>query len=323
MRIFKVKNVGSDHGDCFFIEIQNSIWKSIIMVDGRCGKKASLNEISDVVLTYGHIDYLVITHVDQDHLLGVKKLFERDVTDSVRKAFEKTVILYNYVTKPVVSYRQAKEFEELILDNCVISTVLKNYILYSSPCLKIISSEMRRNLDPREQGEYAVMTLLHPKREGIEEVYRDYMNWELNNDYSVDSPLINKHSIVFLLEYADKCILFTGDCEMEEIIEEVDQLKNMSQNNYRKIDLIKISHHGAYQNNRELPKFASNHKCTQYFVTGRETWDGDHPSKDLLKEIVDEVEEDIEVFTHVNIDSENGYHIIPRDEIILIGEAEI
>lgn len=321
MRKFKVKNVGSDHGDCFFIEIQNSIWKSIIMVDGRCGKKASLNEISDVVLEYGHIDYLVITHVDQDHLLGMKKLFEREVTDPVRKAFEKAVILYNYVTKPVVSYRQAKEFEELILDNCVISTVLKNYTPYSSPCLKIISSKMRRNLDPREQREYAVMTLLHPKREGIEEVYRDYMNWELNKHYSVNSPLINKHSIVFMLEYAEKCILFTGDCEMEEIIEEVDRLKNMSQKGYRKIDLIKISHHGAYHNNNGLPTFASNHECSQYFVTGREAWDGNHPSKKLLEEIAGEVGEEIKVFTHVKIDSENGYRIVPQDEIILIGEA--
>ncbi len=321
MRKFKVQNVGSDHGDCFFIEIENSIGKSIIMVDGRCGKKASLNEINDVVLEYGHIDYLVITHVDQDHLLGVKKLFERAITDPVRKAFEKAVILYNYVTKPVISYRQAKEFEKLILDNCVISTVLENYTPYSSPCLKIISSEMRRNLDPKEQREYAVMTLLHPKREGIEEVYKDYMKWDKNNKYSVDSSLINKHSIVFLLEYEDKCILYTGDCEMEQIKEEVDQLKNMSQDEYRKIDLIKISHHGAYHNNSGLPKFASNHKCTQYFVTGKDTWDGNHPSKDLLKEIVDAVGEEIMVFTHVNIDSENGYRIIPQDEIILIGEV--
>jgi len=322
MRKFKVRNVGSDHGDCFFIEIENSIWKSIIMVDGRSGeKKKFLNEISEVVLEYGHIDYLVITHVDQDHLLGVKKLFERGVTDPVRKAFEKTVILYNYVTKPVVSYRQAKEFEEVILDNCVISTVLKNYTLYSSPCLKIISSEMRRNLDPREQGEYAVMTLLHPKREGIEAVYKDYMKWDRNHDDSADSSLINQHSIVFLLEYGDKCALFTGDCEMKQVIEEINQLKNMRQEEeYRSIDLIKISHHGACYNNVGLPNFAGNHKCTQYYVTGKEKWDEYHPSKSLLKEIANKVGKEIKVYTHVNIESEDGYQIISQDELILIGE---
>ena len=110
---------------------------------------------------------------------------------------------------------------------------------------------------------------------------------------------------------------------MGKIMEEVDQLKNMGQEEYRKIDLIKISHHGAFHNNSGLPKFAGNHKCTQYLVTGKETWDGDHPSKDLLKKIVDEVKEEVIVFTHVNIDSENGYHITPRDEIILIGDGEI
>lgn len=271
MSKFIVRNVGSDHGDCFFIEIENSIWKSIIMVDGRSGNNASLKEIRKVLLEYGHIDYLIITHIDQDHILGVNKLLKRKAKDPVRKVFEKTVILYNYVTKPVVSYRQAKDFEELILDNCVIPSVLKNYTPYSSPCLKIISSEMRKNLDPREQEEYAVMTMLHPKREGIDEVYKDYMRWDKNNHHSVNYPLINKNSIVFLLEYANKCILFSGDCEMGKIMEEVDQLKNMGQEEYRKIDLIKISHHGAFHNNSGLPKFAGNHKCTQYLVTGKET----------------------------------------------------
>lgn len=317
MRIFKIRNVGRNHGDCFFLEIGNAICRNIIMVDGRRGDKESLEEISDAVLEYKQIDYLIITHVDEDHLLGIKKLFDRKKEDPVRKAFANTVILYNYVSRPVISYQQAKEFEKLILEHTVISTVMKNYTFYSSPCLKIISSEMRRELDPREQGEYAVLTLLHPKREGVEKLYKDYLKWERNQG-KPDNLLINQQSIVFLLEYGENCVLFTGDCNMDQVMEEIDQLKHMRQGKeYRKIDLIKLAHHGANENNKGLPQFAANHKCNRYYVTGKEVWDGKHPSQKLLQDLTQKVGEKIYVYTQVNINSENGYQVLHQDELIL------
>ena len=179
---------------------------------------------------------------------------------------------------------------------------MKNYIEYSSPCLKIISSEMRKALDPREQGAYAVMTLLHPKRDGIDEVYKDYLKWNKKNGERADSRLINRQSIVFLLEYEDKCILFAGDCDFDQVMGDIDQLKNMKQGEkYRKIDLIKLAHHGAHSENKGLIYFARNHKCTQYYVTGKEEWDGQHPSVKLLEELADAVEEQIIVYTNVKI----------------------
>lgn len=68
--MIRVKNVGKNHGDCFFIEIENSAHRSVIMVDGRNGGQ-SFEEMKGMVLAYGSIDYLIVTHIDKDHINGI------------------------------------------------------------------------------------------------------------------------------------------------------------------------------------------------------------------------------------------------------------
>lgn len=299
----KIKNVGINHGDCFFIEIENDADRCIIMVDGRKGDGESFNEIREMILEYKRIDYLIVTHIDNDHIKGILKVFSLPETDLVRQAFYSTVILYNYVTKPIISYTQAREFEKLIQNNTVISTVKKCYEMYSSPCLKILSVTKRKVLDPWEQkdyGKYAVLTILHPHKEGIEDVYKDFI---IHPDKS-SNKVVNKNSVVFLLEYGEHAALFTGDCFMKDIIDEIDQLKNMkSEKGFRKIDLIKIPHHGSYYNNEELAEFAKRHRTREFIVTGSKDWNKRHPSIKVLKEL-DEIVDDtnrIVIHTHVGL----------------------
>lgn len=298
----KIRNVGTNHGDCLFIEIENGVNKSIIMVDGRKGDQKSFDEIKEVILGYGSINYLIVTHIDNDHINGILKIYNLPQNDPVRQAFFNTIILYNYVTKPVISYSQAQKFEKLIQDNIVISTIKEYYYKYSSPCLKILSAERRRKLDPREQEDfenYAVLTLLHPHKEGVEQVYKDYMKHPKKSTAS----LVNRNSIVFMLEYGEHIALFTGDCYMQNIADEVDQLKNMKGvGGYRKIDLIKMPHHGSKENNEGLAEFARNHGTREFIVTSKEEWEKDLPSKKILMELDDIVEDIHQIVLHTHTD---------------------
>ena len=83
----RIRNVGINHGDCFFIEIENGLCKSIIMVDGRKGDKKSLDEIEKAVLEYGNIDYLIVSHIDNDHINGILKILNLPKDDPIKKAF--------------------------------------------------------------------------------------------------------------------------------------------------------------------------------------------------------------------------------------------
>lgn len=283
----QIEIVGEKHGDCFFIEVKNDVCRNIIMVDGQKGDKESLEAIKEKILFYEKIDYLVVTHIDNDHINGILKIFELPETDNIRRAFKDTVIFYNYVTKPVISYAQARAFEQLIQKNVVLSTICKDYRKYSSPCLKILSAEQRKYFDPRRQGkldDYLVMTLLHPDRYGIEKVHLDY----LKGRKKPAAELINKNSIAFLLEqgYPGWAALFTGDCYLDDLMDEIKQLKNMQEGEkYRSIDILKIPHHGAKEYNQGLAEFCDRHAVHKFILTGPSKWDGSHPSRDILKKV--------------------------------------
>lgn len=326
--MIKIRNVGTSHGDCFFIEIKNDINKIIIMVDGRKGDRRSFDEIKNVILEYGSINYLIVTHIDNDHINGILKIYNLPRTDPVRQAFSDTTILYNYVTKPVISYTQAQEFEKLIKDNAVVSTIKEYYYKYSSPCLKILSAERRKRLDPREQEDfknYAVLTFLNPRKEGVEQVYKDYMK----HPNASTANIVNKNSIVFMLEYGEHIALFTGDCYLQNITDEIDQLKNMQGKGvgeYRKIDMIKMPHHGSEENNEGLAEFARNHKTREFFLTSKEKWEKNLPSKKILMELnaIADDKNQIVIHTHTDLsDLGELKHIkISENDVIVWGDEK-
>lgn len=298
-----IKTLGEKQGDCFFIEIQNDVCKNIIMVDGQQGDLDSFQEIKKLILDYGQIDYLVITHIDNDHINGILKIFELPETDDVRRAFQHTIIFYNHVIRPIISYSQAQELEKLIGNNVVVPTIRRNYNEFSSPCLKILSAEQRKYFDPQQQensNNYVVMTFLYPHKQGVEKVHQDY----LKNKKKASSNLINKNSIAFLLEHGQWAALFTGDGYMRDIMDELSQLKNMREgDSFRQISLVKIPHHGAEENNKDLAVFCERHAVCKFILTGQKKWDAYHPSKKVFVEVdqIHKNENPIYLFTNISV----------------------
>lgn len=306
----KVYNIGKGLGECFVIEISNALWTSIIVVDGRNGRnRESIAQIKEVLDKYNRIDYLVITHIDADHIAGIL-----DIMKSEYEKFKRTVIIYNYVARRVVNYQHAKLFEEMILDNTVIPTCRKDYTMYSSPCLKILSYEKRCKFDvSEEEKNFAFLTLLYPDKQGIIEVQNDYFDKQKCGRIQPNGELVNRRSVVFLLEYKGKTLLFTGDCYFGDIIDKVKSLCNFQD---KKIDLIKIAHHGAKKNNMRLSEFAEKHHCSKFIVTGEEKWNEKHPSKELLEELTSMIQGNIEIFTTVDMSeytNENTRCIFSKD----------
>ena len=62
------------------------------------------------------------------------------------------------------------------------------------------------------------------------------------NDFNPDRSEGNGSSIAFLAEFAGRCVLFSGDAFSEVIIQSLDHIS------HRKVDLLKISHHGGKRN---------------------------------------------------------------------------
>jgi metal-dependent hydrolase (beta-lactamase superfamily II) len=286
MTEFEIISLGDGLGDCFFIHIKNDLdWECVILVDGRTGAVTTgfMDILKKQIDVYEKIDYMVITHIDNDHLGGIIKLLQLPQDDLVRKKLEKTVVIYNYVTRCVINYNHAATLERELLNHTVVPTSRKDYITYSCPILKLLSFEKRKIFDVNTGDKRcAYLTLLHPNKLGIDEVYQDYEEKQRKGVKTPKKELVNRQSIAFLFEFAGKKVLFGGDGYIDELGEKVEQLKNMKTT---KIDLIKIPHHGAQDNNNELADFSKRHQCTRFIITGETVWRGLHPAESVLEDL--------------------------------------
>lgn len=295
MSSFVIKPVGDGLGDCFFIELSNECWKNIIMVDGRDGTKNNNFDIEKAIELYISIDYLIVTHVDKDHINGVIKLIK-----SNPDKFSNTVIIYNYVTRSTISFSHAVKFEKLLSENCVIPTCRKDYSMYSSPCLKLLSYYKRCNFDIEDkQRSIACLTLIHPDKAGVDEVYDEYRR-KYNIGKPYNSKLINRNSIAFIIEFMDKTVLFTGDCEFSLLVKKLENLWNFKN---KKIDMIKIPHHGAKENCNELAKYSEIHNCKTFLLTGEKNWakKKEHPSEKVLNELLGVFGDLVKIYTNIDL----------------------
>lgn len=316
-----IQNMGENLGDFFLIELERDVVKCVIMVDGHTIQNGYQQKIRSQIGKYESIDYLIVTHVDGDHIRGVSKY----LNDKRFKAiFKNTVIIYNFVTKKMINYKDAYNFEKMVEGHYVIPTGRYDYINFSNELLQIISLEKRMKFDVNNQ--HAYLTLIAPDREGIERVYNDY-NEKLkkanNSIKAIASPktdIANHNSIVFLLEFAGKKLLFMGDNNIDKIEPLVDGLKNMSN---EKIDLIKVGHHGALDENKRLVEFAKNHQCNQFIVTGEKDWEENsrlHPSEVILKQLNDSGLSGLKLYTKVEISKDEFLKIsIDSSQQIEIG----
>ena len=72
MRIIPLK---AAHGDALIVEAKQEEKAFRIVIDG--GPKETADEISDYFLNLKHIDLLILTHFDADHITGLLKFFEQ------------------------------------------------------------------------------------------------------------------------------------------------------------------------------------------------------------------------------------------------------
>ena len=85
-----VKSFDVDQGDFFLIKVSNAMGKYFnLMVD--CGKRNKLEDLKDA-LNGQRLNGIVVTHVDDDHIVGVIDLMENyDSYDFLDDVF----IIYN------------------------------------------------------------------------------------------------------------------------------------------------------------------------------------------------------------------------------------
>ncbi|MBK1812032.1 MBL fold metallo-hydrolase [Clostridium sp. YIM B02505] len=312
---FKIKNLSVEQADCFLILLENSDGNSCnILVDGNREGKSSTSFLSmkKEIEKLSKLDYIIVTHVDNDHIGGILSLFQEYSTHKLNKLLD-TTLIYNYITRDRISYSQAKKFEDLIEGRLVIQSYKETY--EKKHCLlKILNISERciatTILTNRDKNAY--LTFISPDKAGIEAVIKDYKDIKNKIKTSPNKSLVNKNSISFLLEFGGSSVLFLGDTYWKEVQPIVGNIKNLEN-----INLIKIPHHGASKNNENIIEWSFKMHCKKFIITGKENWDKEHPDEMIIEELNKVYGNNVKIYSKINLKIDGN--VINSEEIDMLG----
>jgi beta-lactamase superfamily II metal-dependent hydrolase len=319
----KIKVFPAANGDSFLISVKNRNF----IIDGGKGELCHnmlVNEIKQIEKSNQIIDLLIVTHIDDDHIAGIIKLYnEKDIDSSIFKK-----VWFN--SGSLISYKLSEEEKKdreiplnpLSREMSVTQGLTLEKRLHMSDAWEkeLICAGYTYNL-----GEGMTITTLSPdldtlielnnkwevEKERIEEKLKrkrmmsttnDYdkkVNELFDEDFVEDKSLFNKSSIAFLLEYEGYRVLMLGDSHPSIVVKSLTRL-GFSEENKLKVNVMKISHHGSRHNtSNELLRMI---ECTRFIISSDGSKHG-LPNKRSLARIIKIMDEPVTFY--FNYDSMN------------------
>lgn len=282
----------AESGDCILLELNN---KKCVLIDG--GFAITYYDylkplLIDLYSQGCSIEYLVLTHFDQDHIIGLLNLMR----ENGKKGKEKIIPVKNIICNNFsflfqsgnegvasgnlpISYSQQKSFEELCFDNGYVlpeKVISGDSFCGSGYTIKIISptfEDLKKCCKKIESSSDEII-----KRPIDGKIYDDIGKW---SDCPLKSPLntYNCASLAFEIIYKDKRLLFCGDANMGAYKDKLD----------KKYDLIKLSHHGTFYGNQCF--VGKNPTTAEYYLLSTNACREEHPNRRLLSGILTQAQE--------------------------------
>lgn len=315
-----VKSFDVGQGDFFLIKVSNSAGKYFnLMVD--CGKTGKSEELKKA-LNGQRLNGIVVTHVDNDHIIGVIDLLEND---ECCVFLDTAFIIYNKYDETLITYENGNKLYQEIKCRLSQKMLLKSYARNYSKENKAI--ERRRKIEELPihilskvqralmnatmlEEDNIYITLLSPNIDTLKKFMRDWKKVnESTKKIQENSSFKNQSSVTFLLEFNGKRLLMLGDGIASETFEALKDIRGVET-----IDYIKLSHHGARNSNDGIEKFVINYSCKEFGVTIKDNQDGEklHPNRDIIKILVDQ---GCHIYTSTNYQCADISDLIHRIEI--------
>lgn len=319
--MFKVEMLPAADGDCFWIEYGDEKNPNRILIDSGRGETGNLlkSKINELPEEQRHFELLIISHYDEDHILGIIKFFKSQhpvVTfDDVwfngkhhLRNHEQNNLYKNRMA--ILSYSQGDELSETIVNNNLpwnkafnrkavcfdpagslpIKTLkggMKLTILSPTPeKLKqldgVWDSIVTAAFIPPVTEELKLMAAFSKPIEDLTPEVVMKLAAE-DNSKDIDDSKSNGSSIAVLAVYDKKGALFAADAHKDVLEKALKKLAAVDKK--LKLDLFKIPHHGSTKNiSNTLLKLI---ECSNFFIsTNGGTPEQHNPDKEAIAKII-------------------------------------
>lgn len=288
----KVKN-----GDSFLISSDD--YRTNILVDG--GPRSAKNEvesmINNLIKRQLSLDYICVTHVDNDHICGIIELL---------KVFIKKPIMIKKLKLKGIFYNNFDENENIKINNCEISFKNGNELskLIKEVNIKLVEMEYKEikiiklkandsficgslelNILTPLENEINILKETWEKKNRNISIYRENYGIDIEDIiFKADKKytVINSSSISFLISDRKSIALFSGDASPVSMTKSLLEL-GYNSGNKLKLDLLKLAHHGA--KNSITEEFLEIIECSKYLISTNGCR-FNHPSKETLAKII-------------------------------------
>jgi len=311
----EIQFLQAEYGDANIIKTKAGDKPYTIVVDG--GPESTAEEISRQLQALEHIDLMVLTHFDEDHIMGLIKYVERykgqplpvdkfwcncaqnidlppepDISDA---GYENANTLAAFLRaqqqlNPSFEWREDIQIGTSLQDGDlridvispspeILSTLKEEYNDYISKHPQIDEEE-----DDLDIASYRVET---DAKTSIEDLSKTDTPRSVN--------LWNKASIAFLLRAEGKQVLLTGDADAEVMAKGLESIVGIELP--VDIDLMKAAHHGS--RNNVSKRFLSLIRCHNFaFTTNGGTRNWYHPDRKTMALMVNSSNRDKQQAVH-------------------------
>ncbi|WP_273126195.1 MBL fold metallo-hydrolase [Bacillus weihaiensis] len=322
-----IKVLPGENGDCFLLKLKTDSGIKNILIDGGKGDlchQELKKEFLRIKQANQRVNLLVVTHIDDDHIAGIIKLFEDKEIDtsiidnawfnsgtlissstlSEEEISNREVIINTEPTSKKMSVGQGISLEGYLNESGIWNKdiILTNQIHnLDSINIKILSPDVKTleklNKKWDKEKEKIGTKIAKEKKMAFTTDYDKSIEELCNQEFKEDSSLFNRSSIAFLLENENYRLLMLGDSHPSVIVSSLKKL-GYSEENKLKIDIMKVSHHASKKNT--CPELLKLLDCENFIISSDGSKHG-LPNKQSLARIVKMM--DKEVNFYFNYDS--------------------
>lgn len=304
-------------GDCLILKYGTSAKPRYLLVDG--GPPETFDKHLDTtirtIVTTGKLDLVVLSHVDNDHIVGLLDLFatlEEDMTngDPARvkvgglwhNSFAKTLDPDSQITQRMQAMMFAASQASLAMPDAGNAF----FGIKEGSRLRLLAKKLGIPINAGFANDLIILEtagapaafgklslrVIGPTQANLDALRDEWLKWLEKTEQqmasnpatlaNVDKSIPNLSSIVLLAECDGKKLLLTGDARSDHVVAGL-ELAGLLVSGKCHVDVMKVAHHGSNRN--ATATFFKNVTADTYVISANGS--NDNPDHDTLKWIVE------------------------------------
>jgi ribonuclease BN (tRNA processing enzyme) len=315
----KLHVVQAEYGDCLILESGVGKNSTTVLVDGGPYQtfEKHLKPTLQKLPINGKFDLVVLSHIDNDHIIGLLDLLE-EIKDQIQKGTKGLVKISklwhnsfndllqldedpnSILKKSLLALNFRSKEEQKKMENSITSVIMKGF--QQATDLTSLAKSLKIPINPEFNKPVLVenapkiiklkditFRILGPTKKNLDKLRKEWKGWlnkkklDENVEFTLlqilDKSIPNLSSIMLLVEAKNRKILSTGDGSGDDIINMLSRYGMIDKQGKYHVDILKVPHHGSDRN--VLREFFNIVNEDNYVISanGRD----DNPSVDTLK----------------------------------------